>query len=299
MQREEGWEPDQKVVVRRTDFPAGLWSDVVMRQHWQVLTRLTVLVLGTLGSSQCISAQIPKLDMSIKQPVPMASVAEEYLLTSINSERASAGLPAVKFDRSLQAAAHGHAMQMARMTTLSHRLEGEPDLSARGASAGARFSRITENVAVGPSVVTMHGALMQSVHHRENILDDQVNSIGIAVVQTADGSLWAVEDFSRSVERVSLDDQEHRVSDLLRSMQVDATPTAEARATCGLPTGYVGARPVLTMRYTTGDLSQMPEPLRARLRSTYARAAAVGACAPSSDYPGTFASYNIAVVLYR
>ncbi len=257
----------------------------------------TVLVLGWGVAVPTACSQMPQLDLSIKQPVPMASVAEEYLLTSINSERAAAGLPAVKFDRSLQAAAHGHAMEMARTSTLSHRLEGESDLSTRGSSAGARFSRITENVAVGPSVVTMHGALMQSPHHRENILDDQVNSIGIAVVEV-NGSLWAVEDFSHSVDRLSLDDQEHKVSDLLRGMQLDAAPTAEARATCGLTAGYVGSRPAFTMRYTTGDLSQLPEPLRVRMRNLAVKTAAVGACAAGSG-AGSFASYNIAIVLYR
>ncbi len=236
--------------------------------------------------------------MSIKQPGAMASVSEDYLLTSINSERTAAGLPAVKFDRSLQAAAQVHAMQMARTSTLSHRLQGEADLSARGSSAGAHFSRITENVAVGPSIVTMHGALMQSPHHRENILDDQVDSIGIAVVQ-ANGSLWAVEDFSRSVERLSLDEQEHRVSDLLRGLQVDAAPTTEARATCGLTAGYVGSRPAFTMRYTTGDLAQLPEQLRSRMRSSAFRSAAVGACTAAAKDSGSFASYNIAVVVYR
>lgn len=284
--------------MRQIPFSERLWSDVVMRPQWHVLAGFTLLILGLGGSAKTVLAQMPQLDLAIKQPVPMASVAEEYLLTSINSERTAAGLPLVKFDRSLQAAARGHAMEMARTSTLSHRLEGEPDLSARGSSAGARFSRITENVAVGPSVVTMHGALMQSIHHRENILDEQVNSIGISVVQSGDGSLWAVEDFSRSVERVSLDDQEHRVSDLLRSMQMDATPTADARATCSLASGYVGARPAFTMRYTTSDLSQMPEPLRSRVRGTSVKAAAVGACA-SSKNSSNFTSYNIAIVLYR
>ena len=243
-------------------------------------------------------AQIPHVDMSIKQsPVPLISVAEEYLLSSINAERAAAGLLAVKFDRSLQSAAHGHAAEMARTSTLSHRLQGESDLSSRGAAAGARFSRITENVAVGPSVTTMHGALMQSPHHRENILDAQVDSIGIAVVEM-DGSLWAVEDFSRGVETLSLAEQEHRVSSALQGLQVQAAPTAEARATCGLTSGYVGSRPAFTMRYTTGDLMHLPEQLLARMRDLAVRSAAVGACASANDV-GKFASYNIAVVVYR
>ncbi|GAA3761759.1 CAP domain-containing protein [Terriglobus aquaticus] len=267
-----------------------------MSLHQRILASLAAVVLG-LTFAQSARAQISSLDMSIKPPAASASVAEQFLLDQINTERAMAGMAPLKLDNSLRMAAAGHAAEMARASTLSHRLQGEPDLMSRGSSAGAHFSRITENVAVGPSVVTMHGALMQSPHHRENILDDQVDAIGIAVVQAGD-SLWAVEDFSHTVEQVSLDDQEHRVADLLRGMQLEATPSPEARATCGMSTGYVGSRAAATVRYSTGDLSQMPEALRERMRTIPARTAAVGAC-PKPQTAGAFASYNIAIVLYR
>ena len=127
------------------------------------------------------------------------SVAEQYLMRSINAERAAAGLRPVLFDPELVAAARSHAVQMARAHTLTHQLSGEPDLTARGSAAGAHFSRITENVAVGPSILQMHDALMRSPHHRENILDAVVTHVGVSVLY-ANGELWAVEDFSRSVE---------------------------------------------------------------------------------------------------
>lgn len=228
---------------------------------------------------------------------PVGTVAEQYLLRSINAERAAAGLRPVHFDRELQVAARFHAGQMARANLLSHCLEGEPDLSSRGSAAGAHFSRISENVAVGGSILSMHDALMRSEHHRENILDSQVNSVGVAVLQ-ANGFLWAVEDFSRSVERLSLDEQEVAVTNLLLGLHLNATPTAEARSTCALSAGYVGERPTFTMRYTTSDLTRLPEQLKMRVATDRVRMAAVGACGPEKDRGG-FASYNIAVVLYR
>ena len=99
------------------------------------------------------------------------------------------------FTAELQEAAYRHAVNMARANSLEHTLRGEPDLLHRGLDAGARFSRITENIGVGPSILEMHVALMHSPHHRQNILDDQVSAIGIAVVQVR-GYFWAVEDFS-------------------------------------------------------------------------------------------------------
>lgn len=267
-----------------------------MSLHGRLRASLAAVTLGWMVAGAA-AAQISSLDMSIKPPSASATVAEQFLLDQINTERAMLKMTPLKPDAKLRLAAEAHAMEMARTSTLSHRLQGEPDLMARGSSAGARFSRITENVAVGPSIVTMHGALMQSPHHRENILDDQVDAIGIAVVQAGD-SLWAVEDFSHTVEQVSLDDQEHRVVDLLHDMQLDAVATAEARATCNMSSGYAGTHAAATVRYTTGDLSQMPSALRDRMRTMAVRSAAVGAC-PASQPAGSFASYHIAIVLYR
>ncbi len=240
----------------------------------------------------CSSAQVPA-----QTSASAGTIAEQYLLRSINTERAAAGLPPVIYDPELRAAALSHAAAMARVNTLSHRLQGEPDLSIRGASAGAHFSRITENVAVGPSVPAMHDALMRSERHRDNILDVQVNSVGVAVVQ-ANGSLWAVEDFSRRVEWLTLEQQEQRVTSLLRRVRVDAEPSNAAREMCSIRSGYVGARPAFTMRYATGDLSYLPEQLKLRLASEEVRYAAVGACNPEQNRNG-LTTYNIAVVLYR
>jgi uncharacterized protein YkwD len=127
--------------------------------------------------------------------LPRITIAEQYLLRSINAERAAVGLRPVHFSLELQEAARGHALLMARMNSLEHQLRGEPDLLHRGVNAGARFYRITENIGVGPSILDMHVALMHSPHHRENILDEQVSAIGISVIQVR-GYFWAVEDFS-------------------------------------------------------------------------------------------------------
>lgn len=225
------------------------------------------------------------------------SVTEQYLLQSVNQERAAIGLAPVEFDPELQRAAHQHALQMVERKLLSHQLDGESDLSQRCSSAGAHFSRVTENVATGPSIITMHEALMHSEHHRDNILDAQVNTLGVAVVE-ANGALWAVEDFSHSVQTLSLDQQEAKVSSMLHEMRLEARPSQEARTTCTLRTGFAGPRPAMTVHYSTGDLSSMPEQLRARLATVDHRNVAVGACSDGSS-AGSFASYNIAILVYR
>lgn len=237
------------------------------------------------------------------QPVAMGrsdaevhTLAEQYLFRSVNAERALAGLPSLQWNPVLGAAARSHAERMQSTLTLSHQLVGESDLTVRAASSGAAFSRVAENVAVGHSILKMHDALMHSPHHRENILDPALNSIAIAVVGV-DGSLWAVEDFARDVEKLSFADQEERARLLLEQAGIASAATDDARATCRMTSGFVGQRPGFVMRYTTGDLNAMPGELKTRLASGRYRMAAVGACA--AEDTGGFSSYNIVVLLYR
>lgn len=161
---------------------------------------MSTKLLRAVRRTVCITAAavLPlaaRPQMPSYRALPRISIAEQYLLRSINAERAAAGLRPVHFSVELQEAAHRHAVLMARTNQLEHQLRGEPDLLHRGVNAGARFYRITENIGVGPSILDMHVALMHSPHHRENILDDQVSAIGISVVQIG-GYFWAVEDFS-------------------------------------------------------------------------------------------------------
>lgn len=224
------------------------------------------------------------------------TIAEQYLLQNVNAERAEAGLRPLQWNAFLWRAASFHAARMSSARTLSHQLSGEPDLAARAAYAGAHFSRVTENVAVGPSILQMHDALMRSPHHRENILDSEVNSVAISVV--SDGrELWAVEDFSRNVETLTLFQQEQHVTGLLRNAGLRASATADARATCAQESGFVGERPAFVMRYTTTDLDKIPEQLRVRLAERSFSEVAVGAC--PADRSGGFTSYSVAIVLYR
>ena len=167
-------------------------KDIMLSLNLRAVRRAACCLAAalTVAPSATPQLQVPHLER-------MATIAEQYLLRSINAERMSRALPAVHFTMELQEAAYRHATNMARANLLEHQLRGEPDLLHRGISAGARFSRITENIGVGPSILEMHVALMHSPHHRENILDEQVDAIGVAVVQVR-GYFWAVEDFSDS-----------------------------------------------------------------------------------------------------
>jgi hypothetical protein len=138
---------------------------------------------------------------------------------------------------------------------------------------------------------------MHSPGHRRNLLDPSVDAVGIAVV-SQNGQLFAVEDFERTVQHLTLAEQEATVADLLTPYGIAILPaTAAARRTCATDTGLPDShKPLFVMRYTGADLSRLPSVLESRLRSGHYTQAVVGACAVHD--PGAFTTYSIAVLLY-
>lgn len=125
------------------------------------------------------------------------SNAERELFNAVNRERKANGLPSLKLDEALSTAASQHAQRMAEQGTVSHQLPGEPTLPARAKAAGARFSWLSENVDEGSNATTIHQSFMKSPQHRANILDTDMDSLGIGVAER-NGDLYVVEDFSKA-----------------------------------------------------------------------------------------------------
>jgi len=128
------------------------------------------------------------------QEQPTAS--ELRLLDAVNRERRERGLKVLRWDPALALAAMRHAEEMAKHNAISHQFPGEPGLAARVNKAGVHFMAVAENVAQAQSTVTIHNLWMGSSGHRANILDKDMDSLGVAVVER-NGDLFAVEDFCR------------------------------------------------------------------------------------------------------
>jgi hypothetical protein len=234
----------------------------------------------------------------------LAAEAEE-IRAMANQARAQAGVGRLEWDQALAAAALQHCLRMAAEGPISHQYRGEPDLSARAAQAGAHFSVIEENVAIGPSADRIHEEWMESPGHRANLLSPDVDRVGIAVV-AARGVLYAVADYSRGVEQLSATQVEARVAALIRVSGVailrDPSLARQACATDeGMPrteNGMAGgAMPRFVMRWQDADLTQLPQALADRLSSGNYRQAAVGSC-PAQVAEGAFSAYRVAVILY-
>lgn len=227
--------------------------------------------------------------------------AAEQLFALANQDRAAHGAPPLKWDAALAIAALRHCQRMAAEGPIAHRYDGEMSVSERARAAGAHFSLIEENVAVGEYPAQIEDAWLHSPEHRANLLNPQVDRVGIGVVK-AHSALYAVEDFDRGVEVLSNAQVEKQVEDLMRVSGIAIEPShADARAACalnnGLPARLSGGAPRLVMRWQGSDLSRLPSQLADQLSEGHFRSAEVGAC-PSQSSQSSFTMYRVAVLLY-
>jgi uncharacterized protein YkwD len=231
---------------------------------------------------------------------PDLRAAEEQIFALGNQARAQAGVAKLAWDPALAAAALQHCRMMAAAGPISHQYRGEPDLGSRASQAGAHFGLIEENVAVAPSPAAVHQGWMQSPGHRQNLLNPEVDHVGIAVVY-ARGVLYAVADYSAGIENLSPVQVEARVAALVRARSVSIlSDPAMARAACVGDDDLRrsrGERPAWMIRWQNTDLSELPQDLVKQLASGNYRKAAIGSCPARSD-GGGFTSYRVAVLLY-
>jgi uncharacterized protein YkwD len=225
----------------------------------------------------------------------------EQLFALANLERMHAGLGVLKWDPALAEAAQRHCLRMAKEGPIAHRYGGEQSLTERAAAAGAHFSLIEENVAVGPTADAINEEWMHSPPHRANLLNPSVNRIGTAVV-AARGTLYAVADFTTAVQELTRAQIEARVADLIRvsGVAILSNPT-QARQACetdqGMPPPRAGMQPRFLMRWQSPNLDALPKVLSQKLASGQFRSAAVGSCAPEGPRD-SFTAYRVAVVIY-
>ncbi len=255
---------------------------------------LRTLLLAALVATR-IAAQAPYAGSGNLQ----AEARQIFALA--NETRIQAGVGRLDWDPALAQAALAHCERMAAEGPISHQYRGEQDLTTRTAQAGAHFSVIEENVAIGPSADAIHEEWMQSPGHRANLLSPDVDRVGVAVV-AARGVLYAVADYSRGVEQLSAAQVEARVAALIgvSGVTILRDPSL-ARAACatdeGMPRGESGPMPRFVMRWQAGDLTELPKALVDRLASGNYRQAAVGSC-PARGLEGSFTAYRLAVILY-
>lgn len=135
-----------------------------------------------------------------KATVPTGpSPAEQSIFDSVNRERAARQLKPLRWDAGLAAAARGHAQKMAQAGQISHQVSGENDFAMRIRLAGVKFISVAENVAEAPDVPMLHEEWMNSPPHRANILDPDLDMLGVSIIER-NGEFFAVQDFALSIK---------------------------------------------------------------------------------------------------
>jgi uncharacterized protein YkwD len=239
---------------------------------------------------------------SSASPQRAAPAYAEQLFALANQARETAYLHRLTWDPALAAAALAHARRMAAEGPIAHRYDGEPDLTERAGEAGAHFSRIEENIAVGSYPATIHQGWMDSPGHRANLLNAEIDRIGVAVV-AAQGVIFAVADYARSVPVLTPVEVESTIAALVRNAGLTVLrDPSDARAACVLDHGLPASRsstlqPLYVMRWQGAELDLLPQALMEQIATRRYRQAAVGNCAPAG-MTERFTAYRLAVLLY-
>lgn len=149
------------------------------------LSRTVLLLAAVLSVPVAATAVTPC-------PPPTAS-EQQAAAAAVSSLRRAAGLPALRNDPVLAAAAARQACAMAASGRMAHSGQGRGPGHALK-RAGYRYSVVSENVAMGNlDLGRVMGAWRASPRHMSNMMIPQIRDMGIAVATGPNGRTryWA------------------------------------------------------------------------------------------------------------
>jgi len=122
-------------------------------------------------------------------PASASSAGDEScFLSAINAARSAAGAAPLSIQGDLLRISRLWSQTMATDSQLFH----DPNFTKL---APSNWQALGENVGMGPTCDSIAQAFMNSPEHRKNILDPAFTTIGVGVVDSADGTVWVTEDF--------------------------------------------------------------------------------------------------------
>lgn len=158
-----------------------------------------VVVTATLGGGFWVGLAMARADQAAEpetvepvasQPPAEASlsVEEAQIVERLNETRAEVGLPPVTVNPALTEKADDWAGETAE-TGLRH-----SELTD-GIGEPVCWKKLGENIAEGDTVEGIHRAWLDSPTHYTNLTDPAFTHVGVSVVENADGTLFAVQEF--------------------------------------------------------------------------------------------------------
>lgn len=177
-----------------------------------------VLVLS-LGFSWNSGQEQARPPAGIKPDRIETETIKQDLFALVNSEREKEGRSPLRFSNELAALAHRHSADMAESGKMSHTSASGETYEERLVRANFFFSHAGENVAHSETPVAeiIHSSLMDSRDHRQNILDADFDTVGIAVVAVGKpAAFFVTQDFIHALEPLSSETAEARLAGKIR-----------------------------------------------------------------------------------
>ena len=267
------------------------------------MTRWPVLFIAFLFASLPLAAQ----------EIASTTEMERQIFEWTNQERAKVHAAPLVWNNRLMLAARLHSDEMAKHKDLSHQIKGEPVFTERMSEQGARFSAAAENVGFGDDAETLHSGWMHSPPHRANLLNPVYTDMGVGIIRSGN-RLWATEDFTTSVGRLSAEDFEQAVERELASRRalhrlapLSAAASSQLRriACTGDSSGgaAMAALPrrgmqAYSFNFTAPKADQLPASLVSRVVEMPSGGYSIGACLSQTGNQG-MTTYRVLLVLYR
>ncbi|MFH0887292.1 MAG: CAP domain-containing protein [bacterium] len=140
--------------------------------------------------------------------------AEEDMIKLINYDRAEAGLAPIHEDPSLTILARSHSRDMSTHNFFAHVSPNTGSLSDRFKRGKIPASKWSENIALNSSLIDAQRSLMESPGHRSNILDKDVNRVGVGIVFGRDG-LYITQNFAKIIQKKSISQAKNEILNFL------------------------------------------------------------------------------------
>ena len=128
------------------------------------------------GSKERVPLEVETQELLIDE------VSESEIFKLINEEREAVGLSKLDWSTEATLVARDHATDMWERKYFGHVSPEGKDVGNRLREAEVDYNYAGENLALAPTVSTAHVGLMNSEGHRENILDQNYNKVGIGVI---------------------------------------------------------------------------------------------------------------------
>ena len=181
----------------KVDKPGEYWIEVLVTGP--LGPRVAALFPVWVEVAPPVSVTLPAEDdeRNIVEP----SHAEDLLFQLLNNDRERQGFPPLERDTALDAIARAHSEDMRDNAYFAHVSPGKGTLDDRFAAQKYAAQASGENIARNRSVHDAQRGLLQSLGHRENILNAEFTHVGIGAAFSTDSygrrTLYLTQNFAR------------------------------------------------------------------------------------------------------